>query len=131
MDARSSSALTSLPRFRNVHRLQYANFVFQVRNTANEAMGRCKTLLPDVVVPEVHQNDRSCVRELSGRTFGSLCKNLASWAVTRSISKTTKLSKLEGGCLHGGGHLDGGGHLPVTRQCDYNLRWRWKSLGGG
>ena len=34
----------------------------------------CKTLLPDVVVPEVHQNDRSYVCELSGPTFGSLLK---------------------------------------------------------
>ena len=34
-----------------VRRLQYANFVLQARNIAN--------FTPDVVAPEVHQNDRS------------------------------------------------------------------------
>ena len=40
-------------------------------------MGMCETLMLDVMVPEAHQNDRSYVRELSGHTFDSLCKNLA------------------------------------------------------
>ena len=41
-------------------------------------MGMCETLMPDVMVPEAHQNDRSYmyVCELSGLTFNSLCKNL-------------------------------------------------------
>ena len=63
-----------------------------------ESPGVCETLLPDVVVHEVHHNDHSYVRELSRSTFSSLRKNLAWWAVTQ---KTTKLSKLKGGCLPG------------------------------
>ena len=30
----------------------HISYVFQVKNTTNEVMGKCKTLLPDVVVPE-------------------------------------------------------------------------------
>ena len=41
------------------------------------------------------------VRELSGLTVDSLCKNLAWLVVTRRASKNTKLSKLGGGCLLG------------------------------
>ena len=37
--------------------------------------------LPDIIAPQVHQNDCSYVRELSRRTFNSLCNNLAWWAV--------------------------------------------------
>ena len=44
-------------------------------------LGVCKTLMPDVVVPEAHQNDHSYVRELSGPTFDSLCSSLTWWAV--------------------------------------------------
>ena len=43
----------------------------------------CEPLMPDVVAPEAHQNDRSYVRELSGPT-DPLRKNLARCAVTRS-----------------------------------------------
>ena len=57
--------------------------------------GVCEPLMPDVMVPEVHQNNRSSANLLSN----SLHEKLAWWAVTR---RTTKLSKL------------GGGHLPVT-----------------
>ena len=32
----------------------------------------CETLLPNVVAPEAHQNDRSYVHELSRPNFGSL-----------------------------------------------------------
>ena len=49
-------------------------------------MSTCGTLLPDVMMLEEHQNDHSYtyVRELNGpiRTFDSLCRNLAWWAVT-------------------------------------------------
>ena len=38
-------------------------------------MGVFKTLMPDVVVPEAHQNDHSYVCELSGPTFDLLCNN--------------------------------------------------------
>ena len=38
-------------------------------------MNVCETLLPDVVVPELHQNNHRYVRELSGPTFGSRHKN--------------------------------------------------------
>ena len=34
-----------------------------------------ETLLPDVVAPDMHQNDCSYVCELSGPTFDYLCKN--------------------------------------------------------
>ena len=60
-----------------------------------ESPGVCETLLPDVVVHEVHHNDHSYVRELSRSTFSSLRKNLAWWAVTQ------KTTKLKGGCLPG------------------------------
>ena len=60
-----------------------------------ESPGVCETLLPDVVVHEVHHNDCRYVRELSRSTFSSLRKNLAWWVVTR------KTTKLKGGCLPG------------------------------
>ena len=91
---------TLLPSFCNVHRLQYADFVLQVRNIANEATNRvCGTLLLDVVAHEMHQNDHSYVRELSGPTFGSLCKNLAWWVVTWKTSRKHKTVKIWGWAL--------------------------------
>ena len=51
---------------------------------------------------KAHQNDRSYVRELSGPTFDTLRKNLAWWAVTRRVSKTTELSKLREAACAGG-----------------------------
>ena len=44
-------------------------------------MSVCKTLLPDVMVAEVHQQTVPCITmiaamyEFSGPTFDSLCKN--------------------------------------------------------
>ena len=35
--------------------------------------GMCETLMPDVMVPQAYQNNRSYVHELSGSTFDSLC----------------------------------------------------------
>ena len=58
-----------------------------------ESPGVCETLLPDVVVHEVHHNDPSYERELSRSTSSSLHKNVEWWAVTR------KTTKLKGGCL--------------------------------
>ena len=65
-------------------------------------LGVCKTLMPDVVVPEVHQNDHSYVRELSGPTFDSLCSSLTWLSViyTEDLKKNKqKNSKPEGGRL--------------------------------
>ena len=67
----------------------------------------CETLLPDVVAPEVHWNDCSYVRELSGPTFGSISKNFAWWVVTRRTSKNHKTVKIAGGRLHRDGLLPG------------------------
>ena len=46
-------------------------------------MGVCNTLLPDVMMPEAHQNDPSYVCDLSEPTLDLLCKNLAWWAVAQ------------------------------------------------
>ena len=61
-------------------------------------MGVCKTLMLDIVVPEVHKNDRSYV-ELSRPTFDSLCNNLAWWVVTWRTSKDHKTVKIGGSTL--------------------------------
>ena len=59
-------------------------------------MGMCETLLPDIVAPEVDQNDRSFVRELSGPTFDSQILH-GGW-----LHRGPKeLSKLMGGHLSG------------------------------
>ena len=42
----------------------YANFILQSRNAADKLRsqtGVCKTLLPNVVVPEAHQDDHSYI----------------------------------------------------------------------
>ena len=68
-------------------------------------LGVCKTLLPEVMESETHQNDDSYV-SLADLLLNSLCKNLAWWAATRRISKKpTKLSKLGGGRLCRDGRL--------------------------
>ena len=46
----------------------------------------CETLMPVVMVPEAHQNNRSYVCELSRPTFESLLNNLAWWVVTQRTS---------------------------------------------
>ena len=61
---------------RNFRRLQYANFVLQAKNAADEAVtGVCK---PDVVAPEIHRNS---LHELKLWTFKSPRKKFAWWAV--------------------------------------------------
>ena len=62
----------------------------------------CETLLPDVVTPEVHQNDHSYVHELSGPTFNSLCKN---FGLHGGSQETTKLSKWGVGACAGMGKI--------------------------
>ena len=57
--------------------------------------------MPDVASPKVHQNNCSSTNLPSD----SLRENLAWWVVTRRTLKTTKLSKLAGGHLHGYGRL--------------------------
>ena len=56
----------------------------------------------------------------------SKCKNLAWWAVTRRTTKTTKLSKLEGGRLLGQyGNVPSLEPLPLNRQscCGCSNQW--------
>ena len=55
--------------------------------------GMCEPVMPDVVSPEVHQNNWSYVTPVD-LPSDSLCENLAWWPVTRRALKTTKLSKL-------------------------------------
>ena len=63
-------------------------------------MGVCEPLMPDVVAPKAHQNNRSYVSS-ANLPLDSLCKNLAWWVVTQRTSKNHKTVKL------GGGHLLG------------------------
>ena len=53
----------------------------------------CEPVMPDVVSPEVHQNNWSYVTPVD-LPSDSLCENLAWWPITRRALKTTKLSKL-------------------------------------
>ena len=86
------------------HRLQYTNFVLQGK-------GVCEPLMPNVVAPKAHQNNRSYVSsadlplELPLDSMRIRKKNLH---VTQRTLKTAKLSKLAGG------HLPGCGCLPTT-----------------
>ena len=63
-----------------------------------ESAGVCETLLPDVVVHEVHHNDHSYVCELSRSTFSSLCKK---FSMVGGYTEDHKTQKLKGGCLPG------------------------------
>ena len=62
-------------------------------------MGVCEPLMPDVVTPKVHHNNRSYSADLPS--------DLAWWAVTQRTSKNHKLSKLRGGHLRGYDRLPG------------------------
>ena len=95
--AKTDRLVTMLPSFHSVCHLQYTNFELQVKNAANKATDGC--VMPDVVVPEAHQNDRSYVRELSGPTLDLLRKNLAWWVVTWRTSKNHKTVKIGGWAL--------------------------------
>ena len=73
------------------------------KNAANEAMTVvCEPLMPDVVAPKGHHNNRSYVSS-ADLPSDSLHKNLARWAVTRRISKKHKTAKNWGGGGGGGG----------------------------
>ena len=52
--------------------------------------GVCEPLMPDVVVPKAHQNNRSYVNSVDPPSY-SLLKNLAWWAVTRRTLKNHKI----------------------------------------
>ena len=85
--------VASLPRFLSVQ----LSLAVREFHTAGEercewghGRGVCEPLMPDVVAPEVQQNDRSYIRELSGPTFDPLHKNFARWAVTRSTEYLKK-----------------------------------------
>ena len=54
----------------------------------------CELLLTDVVVPEVHQNDCSYIRELGNLLSIHHIKNFTWLAATWRTSKNTELSKL-------------------------------------
>ena len=56
----------------------------------------CELLLPDVMVPEVHQNDCSYIRELGNLLSIHHIKNFTWLAATWRTSKNTELSKLGG-----------------------------------
>ena len=58
-------------------------------------MGVCEPLMPDVMAPKAHQNNRSSADLLSD----SLHKNLAWWAVTRKTLKNHKIVKIGGWVL--------------------------------
>ena len=60
-------------------------------------MGECESLPPGIVVPEVYQNDHSCVHNLSGCTFDSLCKNLT-WQKVPQNHKNVKIGGV-GNCM--------------------------------
>ena len=57
---------------------------------------QCPTVIssPDLMA-QVHQNDRSYLRELSGLTFSALHKNLTQWAVTRRTFKKPQIGGWE------------------------------------
>ena len=61
-----------------------------------------QTLLPTVVAPEAHQNDRSYVYELSGKQIVShYTRILYGGRLNKRLLKTIEQSKLGGGRLPG------------------------------
>ena len=70
-------------------------------------MGVCEPLMPDVVSPKVHQNNRKYVSS-ADQPLDSQHKNSAWWMVTR------KTVKIGGGHLVRYGRLCRHGHLPGT-----------------
>ena len=59
--------------------------------------------MPDVAVTEAHKNYCSYAHELNGPTFNSLQEFKHGKWLQGGLWKTTKLSKLGGGCLRGNG----------------------------
>ena len=66
-------------------------------------LGVCETLLPDIMAPEVYQNDHSYVREFSRPTFSSLCKNFAWCGYTEDLKKPQNCLNLRVGACAGMG----------------------------
>ena len=60
--------------------------------------GVCELLIPDVVAPKAHQNNRSYVSS-ADQPSDMLCKIFAWWAVTRRTSKNHKTVKIGGRVL--------------------------------
>ena len=60
--------------------------------------GVCEPLMPDVVLPKVHQNNCSYVSS-ADLPSDSLCENLAWWAVTQRTLKNHKTVKIGGWAL--------------------------------
>ena len=85
--------------------LQYANFVLQEKNAANEATDGCVRTFDARCRVAQSASEQSQLCELSDLPSDSLHENFAWWAVTRRTLKITKLSKLGGGRLHGDGRL--------------------------
>ena len=81
---------------------KYRNTMFAVCEFHIAIEERCEwgygRVCANPVMPEAHQNDRSYVCELSWPIFDSLCKNLASWAVTQRVSKNSWKWRV-GACL--------------------------------
>ena len=80
------------------HHLQYTNFMVQGKNAVNKATDRCvcEPLMPDVVVPKVHQNSRSYV------SSADLPSDHLAWSVViRRTLKNHKTVKIGGGRLPG------------------------------
>ena len=88
----------SLTWLYSIHRLQYANFVLQVKNAADEAT-------TGVYIPCCQMQWR--LKLIETVNVSSNCKhsshyirkNFAWWAVTRRTSQTAELSKLGGWAL--------------------------------
>ena len=76
-----------LPSFRSICHLQYANFMLQAKNTANEATDRCVQTFEAVMASEA--NAAVYVKSVD-------LLYLAWWAVTQRTSKMTELSKFKG-----------------------------------
>lgn len=80
-------------------------------------MVACETLLPDVVAPKAHQNDRSYVCELSGLTLAHYARILhGGWLTQRASKKPTKLSNWGVGACAGMGAYPGQYGMPT---CQY------------
>ena len=78
-----------LPSFRSICHLQYANFMLQAKNTANEATDRCVQTFEAGCHMAPEANAAVYVKSVD-------LLYLAWWAVTQRTSKMTELSKFKG-----------------------------------
>ena len=91
--------VASLPSFCSVRPLQYANFVLQAKNAANNATDGYLRNFDAGCCGARSTSEQPQLCELSGPTFDPLRKNLAGWAVTRRTSKNLKAVKIGGWAL--------------------------------